>query len=60
MHMRKVLLFYPSFEDKGSAPPLYTDIPLSVAALAGAVGRSFDTEVIDERLDPVSLSLIHI
>ncbi len=56
MHMRKVLLFYPSFEDKGSAPPLYTDIPLSVAALAGAVGRSFDTEVIDERLDPVSCS----
>lgn len=48
--MHKVLLFYPSFESEGTEAPLYTDIPLSVAALAEAVGARFEVEVIDERL----------
>ena len=53
--MHKVLLFYPSFEDEGTEAPLYTDIPLSVAALAEAAGTQFEVEVIDERLEDGSL-----
>jgi len=49
--MNKVLLFYPSFTYNDKEKPLYTDMPLSVAALAARLHNKYEVEIIDERID---------
>lgn len=49
--MNKVLLFYPSFSEVNQEKTLYTDIPLSVVALAQKLHNKFHIMIIDERID---------
>lgn len=49
--MNKIILFYPSFLINKEEKTLYTDLPLSVIALASKLYNHYDVEIIDERID---------
>lgn len=55
--MNKVLLFYPSFSGVHNEKTLYTDIPLSVVALAGELHNKYSVEIIDERVEPNDINI---
>lgn len=55
--MNKVLFFYPSFTGADQEKPLYTDIPMSVVAIAQALHNKVELEVIDERVEDKKLAL---
>lgn len=57
--MKRIVLFYPSLTKGQDSPTLYTDLPLSVVALAAQFDPArYEVEILDERLRPYSSSEI--